>query len=119
MRVKSMVVWIVLGVLGACVLVSWGFDSLMSSVMMDTYSHVYIDRYISSDEIKHCPIDISDGEAQWFNDLLDEQCLDELETYMKENRLLIPPGDYLLSNIQDCETAIEKLDFVREETVGD
>jgi len=89
------------------------FRMLLGVVLRDTYTYVTVpvDQYVSWSEIENRPKYVSDEYGLWFNDLLEKDVLKQLTEYMKDNNLLIVPGEYHIAGVKNLEDLKKRLTF--------
>ena len=88
-------------------------------IMQDTYSRVSVPSYqfISYEQLRTCPPEISWGNYAWFDEFVEEDLLTELRCYMRENDLYIRAGDYKLARIKDLDDLKSRLRFITGDEV--
>ncbi len=89
-------------------------------IMQDTYSELIVPSYqfISYEQLRTCPPEISREDHTWFDDLVEQDVLNELRRYMRENDLYIRPGDYKLARVKDFEDLKSRLRFMTGDEVA-
>ena len=93
------------------------FQMFAGVVLRDTYIYVRIPdgRCIAWNEVQKRPENIIDDHEYWFDDLLESDCLEQLSEYMKENNLVIPPGEYHIAGVKRFNKLKRRLFFVKDE----
>lgn len=119
MKATKTAIKIVLAVVMAFILQYLCIGFLSGIIIQDTYSRVIVPRYryVSYDELRTCPTDISMGSYSWFDDYMENDDLIELRRYMRENDLYISPGEYKLARVKSFEDLKSRLKFTHADRI--